>query len=68
MRRAFVSRDRADLLVRPPSSARESAHDWVAMLLDPVEQLEELAMLRERGVLSRAEFESQKAKVVGRPS
>jgi hypothetical protein len=36
----------------------------VALLVDPVAQLAELADLRERGFISAAEFESQKAKVL----
>ena len=67
MRRACVSRDRADLFARPPSGARESERDWFALIVDPVAQLKELAELRRRGVLSPEEFELQNAKVLAPP-
>jgi len=33
---------------------------------DPVEQLEQLTALKEKGALSDAEFEAEKAKILGR--
>jgi hypothetical protein len=33
---------------------------------DPVEQLEKLAALKEKGALTEAEFEAEKAKIIGR--
>lgn len=66
MRRLCESRgDRTGLLLRPPSGVRESEQDWTALVVDPVEQVEELALLRERGLLSRAEYEQHRAKVLG---
>ena len=35
-----------------------------AWIIDPIEQLEELADLLRRGLLSREEFEHHKAKVI----
>ena len=55
---------RSDLLARPPCGVRtyeDSVRGWIA---DPVEQLEELADLLSRGLLSREEFEHHKAKVI----
>jgi hypothetical protein len=37
---------------------------WASPFLDPVEQLEALADLCARGLLSREEFEREKAKVL----
>jgi Short C-terminal domain len=66
MRRLRTDRRRtADLLARPPSGAQELAGGWAAALVDPVEQLEELADLRRRGLLTPEEFERQKLKVWG---
>jgi hypothetical protein len=66
MRRVSHSRDRgAGLLVRPPYTARDVERGWASLYVDPVEQLEELADLSARGVLSPDEFERQKWKVLG---
>jgi hypothetical protein len=66
MERVGYSRSRRpDLLVRPPCTARDLELGWAALFVDPVEQLDELAELFGRGLLSREEFERQKAKVIG---
>jgi hypothetical protein len=56
---------RTDLLARPPSGVFDPAAGWAALIVDPVAQLEELADLVERDLLSSAEFERLKARVVG---
>lgn len=60
-----LERDRStDLLSRPPAGAQPSQADWGPLLLDPIEQLSELADLCVRGFLSLDEFEYQKAKLL----
>jgi hypothetical protein len=54
-----------DLLTRPPTVSR--THDgWTRLVVDPVEQLRELAELCDRGLLSDEEYERQRAKVLDR--
>ncbi len=66
MRRLSHSRSRrTDLLARPPCTLRDLERGWAAMFVDPVDQLDELAELYARGLLSREEFEGQKAKIIG---
>lgn len=57
-------RQRADLLARPPCGLRSYEERVKAWIVDPIEQLEELADLMSRGLLSREEFERHKAKVI----
>ena len=65
MRRLTTPRhERPDLLVRPPCGTEELERRWTAMVVDPVEQLVELADLRSRGLLSAEEYEAQKSKVI----
>lgn len=52
-----------DLLVRPAWGGREAEGGVAALIVDPIEQLEELADLYSRGLLTREEFERQKARV-----
>jgi hypothetical protein len=59
-------RDRTDLLTRPPAGSQPNHVDWGPLMLDPIEQLAELADLCMHGFLSRDEFEYQKAKVLMR--
>jgi hypothetical protein len=60
-----LARDhRTDLLARAPWGVREDERGWGALIVDPVRQLEALADLHAQGVLSREEFERQKAKVL----
>jgi hypothetical protein len=59
-----TARGRRDLLVRPPCSS-DPDRSWVALVVDPVRQLDELAELHRRGVLTADEFDHQKAKVLG---
>jgi hypothetical protein len=66
MKRLSHSRNRrTDLLARPPCSARDLSRGWPVLFVDPVDQLNELADLVSRGLLSPEEFERQKAKVIG---
>jgi hypothetical protein len=58
-------RHQIDLLARPPWGVREDTSGWASLIINPVTQLEALADLRTRGVLSREQFERQKAKVLG---
>ena len=66
MRRVATTRARrVHLLVRPACPDQASAGRWDGAVVDPVEQLKELADLLARGLLSREEFESHKARVLG---
>ncbi len=66
LRRVRVSRTQlVGVLTRPPSSGAEP-QAFCAMVVDPFEQIRELADLRDRGLLSDGEFERQKAKVLQR--
>jgi hypothetical protein len=57
-------RDHDDLLSRPPSGVGDLGRRWTGLVPDPVAQLEELADLVDRGLLSRLEYEELKARVV----
>lgn len=62
-----LARDRStDLLTRPPAGSQPSQADWGPLMLDPIEQLVQLADLCARGFLSRDEFEYQKDKLLMR--
>jgi hypothetical protein len=64
MRRRRTNRRRqGDLLARPPCGARELEGGVAALIVDPVQQLEELADLLSRGLLTNEEFERQKTRV-----
>ena len=63
-RQGTARRRRADLLARPPCGARELAGGWGTLVVDPIEQLEELARLRRRGLLTPDEYERQKDRVL----
>ncbi|HEY9409464.1 MAG TPA: SHOCT domain-containing protein [Jiangellaceae bacterium] len=66
MRRVATTRARrADLLVRPACPDRAGGGRWDGVVVDPVEQLKELADLLTRGLLTREEFESHKARIFG---
>jgi hypothetical protein len=56
--------DRSDLLTRPPCGVQAYEDRVRSWIVDPVEQLAELADLLQRGLLSREEFERHKAKVI----
>jgi Short C-terminal domain len=65
VRRVRINRNRqTDLLARPPCGARVLGRGWSTLIVDPVEQLAELADLRRRGLLSGEEYERQKAKIL----
>ncbi|MCZ7536267.1 MAG: SHOCT domain-containing protein [Acidimicrobiia bacterium] len=65
MRRIDLSRRDLYRIVSPPTGAALRPQDaWIMLLVDPVEQLKELADLRARGLLSAEEFESQKAQIL----
>ena len=55
----------AGLLARPPCTVRYLEQGWAALFVDPVDQLEALADLWVRGVLTTEEFEQQKATIIG---
>ena len=66
MRGVRPSRRRAtDLLTRSPCGGRTSDNTVGAWMIDPVEQIEELADLLRRGLVSREEFDHHKAKIIG---
>jgi hypothetical protein len=62
-RRRTHRRHEGDLLARPPVGSRELEGGVAALIVDPIEQLEELADLRRRGLLTSEEFERQKTRV-----
>lgn len=66
-RSARPRKDRPDLLTRPPCRPTGPGRGWEAMVFDPVAPLTELARLLDRGLITRAEYERQKAKVIGEP-
>jgi hypothetical protein len=49
----------------PPPQAYAPAPPAAAPAADPIEQLKELAALRDQGILSDAEFAQQKARILG---
>jgi hypothetical protein len=51
------------LLTRPPWSGSR-ADQWAVAVADPVRQIEALADLRDRGLLSPEEFDQQKTRVL----
>jgi hypothetical protein len=64
MRRIEGSRNELiGLLTRPPSSDGR-AEEWGRTVGDPVRQIEALADLRDRGLLSPEEFDQQKSRVL----
>ena len=64
MREFTTSRShRSDLLARPPCLVLTYEDSVMAWIVDPVEQLEELADLLSRGLLYREEFHHHEAKI-----
>jgi Short C-terminal domain len=57
-------REQPDLLARPPCSISMYDESWVTVLVDQAAQLEMLADLLGRGLLTQEEFERQKSKVL----
>jgi hypothetical protein len=55
--------DSANLLARPPCVLASYNDNWAKMIVDPAEQLNALADLVARGLLSPVEFEQQKRKL-----
>jgi hypothetical protein len=62
--RTIPRRHRPDLLARAPSGTMTADPGWVALVVDPVAQLGELADLTRRGLLSTEEYDRLKARVV----
>ena len=56
--------NRPDLLERPPATARELGPGWALLVVDPVNQLKELADLHRRGFVSPEEYQQQKCKIL----
>jgi Short C-terminal domain len=66
MRRLRTHRRRSsDLLARPPCGAQHLPRGWAEAVVDPVDQIEELADLRRRGLLTPEEFEREKLRMWG---
>lgn len=63
-RNATPRRERPDVLTRPPWRPGAD-HGCGAMIFDPVAPLVELGGLLQRGLITRAEYERQKGKVIG---
>jgi hypothetical protein len=59
-------RDRVDLLSRPPRGALDDVGREGPPGLEPLDQLDELADLWRRGLLTRALFERQRDEVLRR--
>jgi hypothetical protein len=57
-------RHRLNLLARPPCGSLTHERGWSALIVDSTEQLEVLADLLDRGLLSPEEYQRQKAKVI----
>jgi hypothetical protein len=57
-------RQRTNLLARPPCGSRTYERDWSALIVDSADQLEVLADLLGRGLLTSEEYERHKAKVI----
>lgn len=64
MRRVATSRrEHPDLLTSAPSKVTQDR--WTALLIDPVAQVNELADLVARGLVSPEDFERQRGKIFG---
>ena len=59
-----VRRDRVDLLSRPPRGALDAMERGGPPGLEPLDQLDELADLWRRGLLTRTLFERQRDEVL----
>ena len=59
-------RTRPNLLPRPPLGLISEERGWAGLFVDPVDQLNRLAELREQGLLSSEEFAQQARKVADR--
>jgi hypothetical protein len=57
-------RHRVNLLARPLCGSLTYERGWATLIVDRAEQLEVLADLFSRGLLSPDEYERQKAKVI----
>jgi len=55
---------RPGLLWRPPSTFRELDVLWTSMIADSAEQIDALAQLMNRGLLSREEFDRAKQRAL----
>ena len=61
-----VRRDRVDLISRPPPGALDALGRGGPPGLEPLDQLDEIADLWRRGLLTRALFERQRDAVIDR--
>jgi hypothetical protein len=59
-------RERSDLLARPPVGSPLPDDRWLALVVDPVSQLAELADLVQRGLVAPEDFDRHKARILGR--
>ena len=65
MRRANPTRrHQADLIARPPLGGVGVERVWASLIIDPVHQLQALADLRDRGLISPAEFSVQRQRIL----
>jgi hypothetical protein len=65
MRRAIPTRrHQADLIARPPLGGVGVERIWASLIIDPVHQLQALADLRDRGLISPAEFSVQRQRIL----
>jgi len=65
MRRVIPTRrHQADLIARPPLGGVGVERVWASLIIDPVHQLRALADLRDRGLISSAEFSVQRQRIL----
>ena len=65
MRRTLPNRrHQPDLIARPPLGGVGVERHWASLIIDPVHQLQALADLRDRGLISAAEFASQRQRLL----
>ena len=66
MRRTHLKRrHQPDLIARPPLGGVGVERHWASLIIDPVHQLEALADLYDRGLISSAELANQRQRILG---
>lgn len=55
---------RPGLLWRPPSTFRDLDTPWASIIVDAAQQIDALAQLMQRGLLSREEFDRAKQRAL----